>query len=80
MNIMSFKLKIIGKITWGRSPEALFYQFFLFRFTRDALAVNLLLLCGGVLQNPGPATVKCFKCTYCFDHTKKINKEIKYGK
>ena len=24
---MSFKLKIIGKITWGRSLEALFNQF-----------------------------------------------------
>ena len=27
MNIMSFKLKIIGKITWDRSLEALFNQF-----------------------------------------------------
>ena len=27
MNIMSFKLKIIGKITWGLSLEALFNQF-----------------------------------------------------
>ena len=33
------------------------------RFTRDALAVNLLLLCGDVLQNPGPTTVKCYKCS-----------------
>ena len=32
------------------------------RFTRDVLAVNLLLLCGDVLQNPGPTTVKCYKC------------------
>ena len=33
------------------------------RFTRDVLAVNLLLrfLCGDVLQNPGPTTVKCYK-------------------
>ena len=27
MNIMSSKLKIIGKIAWGRSLEALFNQF-----------------------------------------------------
>ena len=35
----------------------------LVRFTRDVLAVNLLLLCEDVLQNPGPVTVKCFKCS-----------------
>ena len=34
----------------------------LVHFTRDVLAVNLLLLCGDVLQNPGPTTVKCYKC------------------
>ena len=27
MNILSFKLKIIGKITWGSSIEAVFNQF-----------------------------------------------------
>ena len=25
--------------------------------------MNLVLLCGDVLQNPGPATLKCFKCS-----------------
>ena len=28
----------------------------------DVLFVNLVLLCGDVLQNPGPAVVKCYKC------------------
>ena len=30
---------------------------------KDVLFVNLVLLCGDVLQNPGPATLKCFKCS-----------------
>ena len=35
MNIISFKLKIIGKITWGRSLEALFNQVALAKFFRE---------------------------------------------
>ena len=30
---------------------------------KDVLFVNLVLPCGDVLQNPGPATLKCFKCS-----------------
>lgn len=44
------------KIKFNCSPQ-------LVRFSRDVLAVSLLLLCGDVLQNPGPATVKCYKCS-----------------
>jgi len=40
-----------GKIKLNCSPQ-------LVCLTRDVLAVNLLLLCGDVLQNPGPTTVK----------------------
>ena len=33
----------------------------LLHLAKDVLFVNLVLLCGDVLQNPGPATLKCFK-------------------
>ena len=29
---------------------------------RDVLFVNLVLLCGDVLQNPGPVRIQCFNC------------------
>ena len=32
------------------------------RLTRDVLFVNLVLLCGDVLQNPGPVRIQCFNC------------------
>ena len=32
------------------------------RFTRDVLFVNLVLLCGDVLQNPEPVRIQCFNC------------------
>ena len=32
------------------------------RLTRDVLFVNLLLLCGDVLQNPGPKRIQCLNC------------------
>ena len=35
----------------------------LLHLAKDVLFVNLVLLYGDVLQNPGPATLKCFKCS-----------------
>ena len=35
----------------------------LLHLAKDVLFVNLVLLCGDVLQNPGPATLTCFKCS-----------------
>ena len=35
----------------------------LLHLAKDVLFVNLILLSGDVLQNPGPATLKCFKCS-----------------
>ena len=32
------------------------------RLTRDVLFVKLVLLCGDVLQNPGPVRIQCFNC------------------
>ena len=32
------------------------------RLTREVLFVNLVLLCGDVLQNPGPVRIPCFNC------------------
>ena len=34
----------------------------LLRFTRDVFFVNLVLLGGDVLQNPGPVRIQCFNC------------------
>ena len=34
----------------------------LVHLTRNVLFVNLILLCGDVLQNPGSAIEKCYKC------------------
>ena len=34
----------------------------LLRFTRDVFIVNLVLLGGDVLQNPGPVRIQCFNC------------------
>ena len=34
----------------------------LLRLTRDELFVNLVLLSGDVLQNPGPLRIQCFNC------------------
>ena len=42
----------------GNHPQSLQ----ILRLTRDVLFVNLVLLCGDVLQIPGPLRIQCFNC------------------
>ena len=55
VSVRSRTRRLSCKIKFNCSPQIV-------RFTRDVLTVKLLLLCGDVLQNPGPMTVRCYKC------------------